>query len=206
MINFLDSINDPRVGYYYAPSGAGSIGGETLGNNDFNQSSNTSVFGPSLLQSPSQAGVIMLAATSLFMQAEAVQRGLMSGNAAALYKQGVEASFNFLGVTNAVGAADSYMAGSTNGMVNFASSTNPLQTILYQKWIAECALDGLEAYCDYRRTGYPFIAQPSQGAPGLAVPQRLLYPETEYTQNSANVNSQNQAPADIYTPIFWAQP
>jgi hypothetical protein len=32
---------------------------------------------------------------------------------------------------------------------------------------------------------------------------RLLYPETEYTQNPINVNAQNQTPADIYTPIFW---
>jgi hypothetical protein len=206
MINFLNSINDPRAGYYYAQSGAGGIGGEPLGNNDFNLASATSTLGQSLLRSPSQPGIIMLAATSLFMQAEAAQRGLLSGSAAALYQQGVEASFNFLGVPNAVAAADSYLAGSTNGFVNYASSTNQLQTILYQKWIAECALDGLEAYCDYRRTGYPLISQPSQGAPGSAIPQRLLYPETEYTQNSVNVNAQNQTAADIYTPIFWAQP
>src|SRR6185312_10995339 len=101
MIDFLDSTGDPRVGYYYAKSGAGGIGGEPLGNNTFNVASNTSSFGPALLKSPAQPGVIMLAATSLFMQAEAVQRGLLSaGSAAALYQQGVEASFNFLGVTN----------------------------------------------------------------------------------------------------------
>jgi len=206
MINFLDSINDPRVSYYYAPSPAGPLGGEPLGNNTFNLASNTSPLGPSLLKSPSQPGIIMLAAQSLLMQAEAVQRGLMTGDAAALYQQGVEASFSFLGVTNAVAAADSYMSGSTNGLVNFTSSTNKLQTILYQKWISECAIDGLEAYCDYRRTGYPFIAVPSQGAPGMPIPQRLLYPETEYTQNGANVNTQNQTLADLTTPIFWAKP
>jgi hypothetical protein len=206
MINFLDSIHDPRVSYYYAPSPAGPIGGEPLGNNTFNLASNTSPLGPSLLKSPSQPGIILLAAQSLFMQAEAVQRGLMTGDAAALYQQGVEASFTFLGVTNAVAAADSYLSGSTNGLVNFASSTNKLQTILYQKWIAECAIDGLEAYCDYRRTGYPFIATPSVGAPGMAIPQRLLYPETEYTQNTTNVDTQNQTLADLYTPIFWAKP
>jgi hypothetical protein len=206
MINFLDSINDPRVTYYYGPAPAGGIGGEPFGNNTFNLATVTSPFGPGLLQSPTQAAVVMLGATSLFMQAEAVQRGLIMGNAAALYKQGVEESFSYLGVTNGAAAADSYMAGSTNGLVNFASSANPLQTILYQKWIAECAIDGLEAYSDYRRTGYPFIAVPSQGAPGTAIPLRLLYPETEYTQNAANVNSQNQTTADLYTPIFWNQP
>jgi len=90
-------------------------------------------------------------------------------------------------------------------MVNIAVSTNPLQTILYQKWIAECGLDGLEAWSDYRRTGYPFIDVPSYAAPGLATPKRILYPESEYTQNAANVNAQNQVPSSIYTPLFWGR-
>lgn len=205
MINFLDSINDPRVHYFYKPLANGTIGGEQFGNNIYAQNGTTSTFGPGLLKSASQPGVLMLAATSLFMQAEAVQRGLLAGNVATLYQQGVEASFNYLGFPNAVDSADAYLSGSTNGMVNFASSTNPLQTILYQKWIAECCIDGLEAYADYRRTGYPFIAVPSYGAVGLPMPQRLLYPETEYTQNPINVNAQNQTADAINAPLFWAQ-
>jgi hypothetical protein len=97
------------------------------------------------------------------------------------------------------------MSTSTNGMVNFGLSTNPLQTIMYQKWISECALDGLEAYSDWRRTGFPFIASPSFASPGVAIPSRLLYPETEYTQKPINVNAENQTAADLYEPIFWAQ-
>lgn len=205
MINFLDSINDPRVHYFYKPLGNGAIGGEQFGNNIYAQNGTTSPFGPGVLQGPTQPGVLMLAATSLFMQAEAVQRGLLTGSAATLFKQGVEASFGYLGFPNAVDSADAYLSGSTNGMVNFASSTNPLQTILYQKWIAECCIDGLEAYNDYRRTGYPFIAVPSYGAVGAPMPQRLLYPETEYTQNPVNVNAQNQGSDAINTPLFWAQ-
>ncbi len=203
MINFLDSIGDPRVRYYYAPNGAGLIVGEQFGNNTYYNAGSASSYGPGLLKAASQPGLLISGAQSFFMQAEAVQRGLLSGSAAALYKAGVEASFNFLGFANATDSADAYLAGSTNGMVNFAMSTNPLQTIMYQKWIAECSLDGLEAYSDYRRTGYPFIAVPSYGAPGAAFPVRLLYPETEYTQNPINVNAQNQTQADLYTPIFW---
>jgi hypothetical protein len=205
MINFLDSIDDPRVRYFYKPLPNGSIGGEQFGNNIFAPNGTTSPFGPGVLKAAAQPGVVFLGATSLFMQAEAVQRGLLTGNVAALYKQGVEASFNFLGVPNAVDSADAYLSGSTNGMVNFSASTNPLQTILYQKWIAECCIDGLEAYDDYRRTGYPYIAVPSYGAVGEPMPQRLLYPETEYTQNPVNVNAQNQTPDAINTPLFWAQ-
>jgi hypothetical protein len=100
-------------------------------------------------------------------------------------------------------AADNFVSTSANGLVNLTVSTNALQTILYQKWVAECELDGYEAYSDYRRTGYPFIATPSYAVPGQAMPKRLLYPESEYTQNVANVNAQNQTASDIYTKIFW---
>jgi hypothetical protein len=203
MLNFLDSISDPRLRYFYAPNGAGLFVGEQFGNNDFYSTGSASSYGPGLLKSASQPGLLISGAQSFFMQAEAVQRGLLNGSAAALYKQGVEASFNFLGFANATDSADAYMSGSSNGMVNFSLSTNPLQTIMYQKWIAECCLDGLEAYNDYRRTGFPFIVVPSYGAPGAAFPVRLLYPETEYTQNPVNVNAQNQTPADLYTPVFW---
>jgi hypothetical protein len=203
-LNFLDSINDPRQAYFFKLAQDTLFGGEEFGNNNYNSAGATSPFGPGLLQSATAPALLFSAAQSLFMQAEAAQRGLLSGNASALYKQGVEASFNYLGVPNAADSADSYMSASTNGMVNFSLSTNKLQTIMYQKWISECALDGLEAYSDWRRTGFPNIATPSF-AVSAGIPARLLYPETEYTQNSNNVNAQNQVAADLYEPIFWAQ-
>jgi hypothetical protein len=204
-LNFLDSIGDPRYTYFFKIAQDTAYGGEQFGNNNYNSAGATSSFGPGLLQSPTAAALLFSAAQSLFMQAEAAERGLLSGSASTLYQQAVEASFNYLTVPNAIAAADSYMSTSTNGMVNFGLSTNPLQTIMYQKWISECALDGLEAYSDWRRTGFPFIASPSFASPGVAIPSRLLYPETEYTQNPINVNAENQTAADLYEPIFWAQ-
>ena len=204
-LNFLDSISDPRQAYFFKPSQAAAYGGEQIGNNNNNSAGATSPFGAGLLQSPTAPALLFSAAQSLFMQAEAVQRGLLTGNVSALYKQAVEASFNYLTVPNAVAAADSYMSTSTNGLVNFSLSTNPLQTIMYQKWISECALDGLEAYSDWRRTGFPNIATPSFAVEGTPIPARLLYPETEYTQNANKVNAQNQTAADLYEPIFWVQ-
>jgi hypothetical protein len=202
MLNFLDSIGDPRKAFFFGKNTIGTIGGNFFGET-LSGTAVTSAFGPGLLQSPSMPAWLLLATQSLFMQAEAVQRGLLPGNFSSLYKQAIEESFRYLGVPNAIVSADSYISGSTNRFVNIGISTNPLQTILYQKWVAECGLDGLEAWSDYRRTGYPFIAVPSYAAPGQPTPLRLLYPETEYTQNAANVNAQNQAPTDIYKPIFW---
>jgi Starch-binding associating with outer membrane len=204
ILNFLDSVGDPRKGYYFNKNSKGGYGGNYFGET-LSGTAITSAFGSGLLPSASAPALLFSASQSLFMQAEAVQRGLMSGSFAGLYRQGVEESFRYLGVTGGAAAADTYLSGSSNGMVNIAVSTNALQTILYQKWIAECGLDGLEAWSDWRRTGYPYIAVSSYAAaPGQLTPKRLLYPETEYTQNAANVNTQHQAPSDIYTPLFWS--
>ncbi|HEX4372179.1 MAG TPA: SusD/RagB family nutrient-binding outer membrane lipoprotein [Puia sp.] len=202
MVAFFDSTNDPRIGYFYAKNPNGSYGGNFFGNS-VNTVVNISPIGTGILKSPSMPAILFSASQSLFMQAEAAQRGMITGDYAALFKQGVEESFRYLGVPDATTAADNFISSSTNAVVNIGSSTNVLKTILYQKWVAECELDGLEAYSDYRRTGFPVFTTPSFGAPGLPFPKRLLYPESEYTQNIANVNSQNQQTSDINTKIFW---
>jgi hypothetical protein len=116
-----------------------------------------------------------------------------------LFQQAVEESFRYLGTGNAA-AADSYLSGSSDPMVNIMVSADPLQTILVQKWVAECGLDGYEAWSDYRRTGYPALYTGTS----TVLPQRLLYPETEYTQNPVNVNAQYPAAQESQSiKIFW---
>lgn len=201
MLNFLDSTGDPRMALFYDTTVDGGYAGEPLGNDGVN--SVTSPIGYGVLQVPTTPAILFSAAQSLFMQSEAAYRGLLPGNYQTFFKEGVEESFRYL--TSTTAAADAFIASSTNGMVNLTYSTNILQTIMTQKWVAECEEDGLEAWSDFRRTGYPIILVPSQAALGQAIPVRLLYPETEYTQNPKNVEAQNQLATDIYTPIFWAQ-
>ena len=204
MLNFLTSTNDPRIGYFYTMNSVGGFGGNYFGSG-LTSTPQLSSIGTGILQSASMPALLFSAAQSYFMQAEAVQRGLMTGNYQSLFQKGVEESFRYLGVTNATAAADAFVAGSSSPFVNIVTSATPLQTILYQKWVAECELDGFEAYCDYRRTGYPVIATVSYAVPGVPMPKRLLYPETEYTQNTANVDAQHQTAADLNTKIFWGQ-
>jgi hypothetical protein len=121
----------------------------------------------------------------------------------------VAESFRYLGVPNAATAANTYITTSTNVDVNFTTSTNKLQTILTQKWIAFCGLNGLESWSEYRRTGIPSRNNPSLNPNVLPsqnrIPKRLLYPQSEYDLNAANVATQSQRPADLFTPIFWGQ-
>ena len=204
MLNFLTTTNDPRIGYFYTKNSVGGYGGNYFGSG-LTSTPQLSAIGAGILQSASMPALLYSAAQSYFLQAEAVQRGLMTGSYQALFKKGVEESFRYLQVANPTTAADAFITGSGSPYVNITTSPNPLQTIFYQKWVAECELDGFEAYCDYRRVGLPVIATPSYAVPGSPMPKRLLYPETEYTQNPANVDAQHQSASDLNTKIFWGQ-
>jgi hypothetical protein len=199
ILDTLQNTGDPRIGYYFNQVAAGGYLGNPLGEPVVGASQ----FGKGWLQSPSQSALLFSASQSLFMQAEAVQRGMMSGNVSTLFQEGVEESFRYLGISGYQAAADGWISGSSDPGVNLAKSGNPLYTILNQKWVAECGLDGLEAFSDYRRTGLPALYP---AAATLLPQQRLLYPETEYTLNSINVNAQNEASQSATAiRLFWAQ-
>jgi Starch-binding associating with outer membrane len=211
MLNFLNSTADPRLSYFYGlnTSTPAGYGANVLGSSN-TPVAQTSPIGPGILQNASMPALLFSASQSLFMQAEATQRGLLTGSFAGLYKQAVEESFRYLGVPSYTSAADNFITGSTNTNVNIATSANPLQTILYQKWVAECELDPLESYSDYRRTGFPVFTTISTSVPaGTPMPVRLLYPQSEYTQNAvnlqANLGAATQPASDVYRNIFWAQ-
>jgi hypothetical protein len=76
---------------------------------------------------------------------------------------------------------------------------------VYQKYIAMCVIDPLEAWCDQRSLHFlpdnDFIsANPSRISNTL--PVRLLYPQTEYTTNSENVQAEGNID-QFSSKIFW---
>ena len=210
MTDLLKTTADPRINFFYNKNGAGTYDGNFFGEVTTQRSNSvTSTIGPGVLKSATQPALIMGAFEGFFLQAEAAQRGLTTGNASALFGTAVAENFRYLGVPNAATAASGYISTSTNADVNFTTSTNKLQTILTQKWIALDGLNGLESWSEYRRTGIPARNNPSLN-PNIVpsqnkIPKRLLYPQTEYDLNPDNVLAQGQKQADLFTPIFWAQ-
>lgn len=207
MVDYLTRTSDPRIAYLYDTTGKKN-NGNFLG--DFTNAkpvASLATIGRGILKSASMPAAVMPAFESFFLQSEAVYRGLLTtGDYKALLRQAVEEDFRFLSVPNAVTAADAFYNSSGDPTVN-PNAGNPLQAILYQKWVALTEVDALEAWSEYRRTGYPDRTNPSVAA-GVAVnriPQRLLYPQSEYNLNSANANAQNQKASDIYTPLFWSK-
>jgi hypothetical protein len=197
ILDSLQAMKDPRISQFFYQVGYPASNGGYVGNALGAAINSASFFGPGILASPTAPALLFSASQSLFMQAEAAERGMMAGDANTLFKEGMEESFRYLGSS---ASADNFMSGSTDPSVNITLSANPLQTILTQKWIAECGLDGFEAWSDYRRTGLPAIFQGT----GITLPNRLLYPETEFTQNANNVNAQGENTQQAQNiKMFW---
>ena len=212
-VNFYKSTNDPRVALIYTPNGSGDIQGRAFGSTALEHNDVISgIGGPSqgvaaspdgLLQSPAQPAMILSSTQSLFLQAEAVQRGYLTGDAAALYQSAIEESFRLLGVPDYVTAAATYTAQAGDN-TNFVASSNPINTIIVQKWAALNTQDPLASWDDWRRTGYPSDIPVSiyPGSTATHIPYRLIYPTSEYNYNSANVNKEGQIDP-LSSKIFW---
>lgn len=145
----------------------------------------------------SRPGYLMLAAESYFLIAEANQRNYLSGNAQANFEAGVTKSFEFFqtgwgGYTSPTAlspTAATYLTNvSAKNGLGWAGSTDKLNAIFTQKWLALALMDGIEPYLDQVRTGLPVIPLP-QGVTELNRPKRLMYPTSEYSSNGANVPS-----------------
>lgn len=185
--------------------------------------------GPSVgvLKGPNQGQPIMLAAESYFLQAEAVEKGLLtSGDAKTLFNKGIEASFTYLfkgpdnkiaAGLNPVTAAASYLTTNAGSrLANYDLATTPaqkLEAIITQKYIALNMIDGREAWAEFRRTGYPainnalplnqsntFVSTVSASTAPDRLPGRILYPNNEFQVNPNNVP---KAVNTFTSYVFW---
>ena len=203
-VDFYLNTNDPRVGAFYAKNANGIYKGRAFGSSDVGQGgNNTSGFGMGLLGAASAPAYILPAFESLFLQAEAVQRGYLSGDAAALYKSAIKESFRLLNVPNFETAAQTYYSQSDD-KVNIGSSANKIMTIIMQKWAAMNGYDPLESYSDVRRLDIPADLPVSvyPGTTATHIPYRLLYPSSEYQYNAGQVGSQGSI-NQFTSKIFW---
>ena len=92
-----------------------------------------------------------------------------------------------------------------NGEYNY---NKPVETILRQKYVAMFWV-GVEAWADYRRTGYPILKTNGPAALNKGVlPTRLRYPSTESYQNGRYyeeaVNGWLKGDNNMLTDMWWA--
>lgn len=212
--NFYTNTNDPRLSRFYAITSSAftavdTVSGNFQGDPNSFSNSNTSGFGPGLLGTATSSTPLLPDFESLFFQAEAAQRGWITGSAEDFYQQAITQSFIYEGVPNAAAAATTYYNQPGKVNVNWsASSANRIQAIIVQEWAALNGVDILETWDNYRRLTLPKDI-PISLNPHLTtkqIPVRLLYPQTEVDRNPDNVNAVNAGlknGAQFTDKIFW---
>lgn len=141
-----------------------------------------------------------------FIEAEAIVRtGGSDADALDALKEAVTANMLYIGVDQ--GEANSYV----NGLSLSGSESDKIQTIINEKWIALYGNAPLEAWVDYRRTGYPDLMPNPDAVPNVnpsgIIPRRFLYPISERQANLENYNAAIQAQGGhLLDDDIWAFP
>ncbi len=145
---------------------------------------------------------VMTYAEVSFILAEAAERGWVTtaGTAAALYNQGIQASMDQWGVTDAAAVA-AYLADTA---IAYKGGTPGLRQIALQKWIA-LYTNGVQAWAEWRRTCVPETLVPGPDAVQNTVPRRYQYSIRELSVNEANVAAAvaRQGPDVFSTRMYW---
>jgi hypothetical protein len=209
-LDFYTAGSDDRIAYFYNPAQTGGrFIGTFFGTIDVLPNSATSSIGPGLLQGPDQDAVIMGSHEAFFLQAEAAQRGWITGSAKTLYETGITESYKNLGVHGQENETAAELAAAYYGQaianIGWDASPNKIQAIITQKWASLNGLSPFEAWADYRRLGIPAV--PVSIDPSVTtrqIPVRLLYPLSEFNYNSTSVNAQGQINQFTSKP-FWVK-
>jgi hypothetical protein len=156
--------------------------------------------GCSPLTGASTPNVVLSYAEVSFILAEAAERGWIAGSAGTYYNQGIQASMEQWGVTDAAAIA-TYLA---RPEIVYVPGTEGLRRIALQKWI-NFYTDGVQAWSEWRRTCVPATVVPGPDAIINTVPRRYEYSTREYSVNSANLDAAvaRQGADEFTTRMYW---
>ena len=224
-LEFLKNNSDPRLFKIYAPKGIspdkpafftyepdaskylGVYYGDRATASDLG-TTGTSGLGNGILSGFDAPATLISASQSYFLQAEAALKGWINGDPKELYESGITASFKSLGFSDedAVTEAEAYYS-QAKDLVGWDASTNKLKAIITQKWISMAYLHSIEAWSEYRRTGYPDLGVlPLSMYTPLSrhIPTIWWYPKSESDTNQENYKEAGGPNTDPQTQkVFW---
>lgn len=200
VIDLLKSKDDPRISfiadlprdgsgkYFGAPYGAGSI--VTAGQKKYSTIKGYITTPKTGYHVPDLKGKLMTYAEACFLKAEIKK----DKNA---YIEGVKASMQSFGVS------DEDTKKYTDKMTGTPYS---LEDVITQKYISMYPTCALEAWTEWRRTGFPTLNQPA-GAPKAISIERYIYPVAEGNLNKANLDKAieglSNAKDDYNSRVWW---
>jgi hypothetical protein len=143
-------------------------------------------------------------ADRLYLEAELIQAGVITGDAKAKLKAAIEESFKmvdevvktYVKPTQTVPAlvgtpAVTTYVNSVLSQFDAGSSERKLEIIMTQKWIQSFG-NSVDAYTDYRRTGYPILFDPNN--PAMAPGKRVQPP---INGDPVNPGAQKSVPVQL---------
>ncbi len=211
--SIMGGYGDPRLPMFgLTPPKGGSIKGIRTGLPDTVNESGTrkEQYGPVISQlnipNTDYRTIVVYGAETLFLKAEAALRGWNAGDGTAqsFYEQGIEASFSDWGVSGAAYASShatpadyedplydefdiAAMSDVTPNWADAATDEERLEKIITQKWIAMFP-EGMNAWAEYRRTGYPKQFPIVQNDSGGDIPTDLGFRRLTYTVREGENN------------------
>ena len=197
LINKLLDLDDERITVYAQPLEDGTYAGLPNGLTDAAAGTfNASRIGLKYLD-PTAPSVLMTYSEVEFIKAEAALDGDITGDASEFLENAIKASFKQHGLT----MPSDYMS-RIGGVTK--------ESIMTQKWIALFG-QGVEAWNEYRRTGYPVMPAPHPNSvfsnDGI-LPTRIEYPTSEYSLNKTNLDdgvSKLGGSDNMRTPLWWVE-
>lgn len=218
-INKFEEYDDPRLGAYARPdnvtdletfdSAAATYSGAENGSETGGCNKGGSRLGARFYDYPGHPvgnvranGIISTYSEQELIIAEAIQKGILNGNAEDHYKNAIEASMNYYSVSIDTFGWSSFDDFYDNSGIAF---DNTLDKIWEQKWIA-LFFHGMEPYFDIRRmvfeangnngfdvSALAFLNIPCANQNDGKMPVRFLYPGDEQSLNAENYNNAVEA-------------
>ncbi len=144
-------------------------------------------------------------AQTQLLLAEATVRGWATGDAAALFANGIKAHMEQMALYDPK-AVIPESAIQVYLQAHPLDLGNALEQINTQYWVASF-LSGPELFANFRRSGYPTLAKnpyPASEIKGDFI-RRMPYPDSETIVNQANVNEaiSRQGPNTLDTRVWW---
>ncbi|MGL5272378.1 MAG: SusD/RagB family nutrient-binding outer membrane lipoprotein [Phocaeicola sp.] len=216
---YLIGYFDPRIDTYFTRGTYGGVAGDypvaPTSNRPKGVGNNTAQYASKPKVTSNSPLFWMRASEVYFLKAEAALYGFIEGNAQSFYEAGVRMSFDENGVSNATTYLQQtnkpanmetslykyavYSSNIKDGNVSpswndYDTSLNKeeqlLQKIITQKYLALYP-NAVEAWTEYRRTGYPYLMRPQDTGAYLRinaeadclVPERFRFSPSEYSGN-----------------------
>jgi hypothetical protein len=182
-LTLMNNLNDPRLGKFYtSPAGTFTSydNGATI---PAPAAATRSKYNTYITGASGEAPIRLVTNYQrAFILAEAALVLGTPGDAQALYTEGITQSMLKTGITQA--AVTAYLVANPTVAILTGSTEAKRQQIITQKYISFVG-NGIEAYNDYRRTGYPVLALAlnAQGDDPNTIPKRFAYTGNEIQRN-----------------------